>query len=298
MAYERKVLRDMDTGRWMPEDAGVTIEDATVNYLAAVERSARKTSPVKANIRRLLERFGRLKTSSITPALVAAWRDNLLDDGLSAQTVKHHLNLLSGILKHAANAMNATLAPGGHPLRSVAKPSTRDSARERRFEGDEEKRLFDALARQRNPYVLPLVRLAILTAARQGELLKLRWADVDLVRRVMLLRDTKNGDSRGVPLSSAALAVFESLRALPRAVDGRVLPLSSTLVAQAWCRACDLAGIENLRFHDLRHEAITRLAERGDLGILELAAISGHKTLAMLKRYTHLQAEKLALKLG
>lgn len=294
-AYERKVLREIDTGRWMPPEAAVTVGAALDSYLRSPGCTARKSAPMPAYMRRLRARFGSMTTSGVTPPLVAAWRDALLAEGLAAQTVVHHLNLLSVALNHANREMGATLAPGGNPLLSISKPSTRGAARERRLEGDEEQRLFDALALQRNGLMPALVRLAILTAARQGELLKLCWPDVDLKRRVMLLRDTKNGDARGVPLSSAALAVFETL---PRGDFGRVFPLSKILVTQAWGRACAKARIDDLRFHDLRHEAVSRLAERGDLGVLELAAISGHKTLSMLKRYTHLQAEKLAKKLG
>jgi len=297
-AYERKVLREIDTGRWMPPEAAVTVGAALDSYLRSPGCTARKSAPMPAYMRRLRERFGSMTTSSVAPPLVAAWRDALLAEGLAAQTVVHHLNLLSVALNHANREMGATLASGSNPLLSISKPSTRGAARERRLEGDEEQRLFVALESQRNGLMPALVRLAILTAARQGELLKLCWPDVDLKRRVMLLRDTKNGDARGVPLSSAALAVFETLRTFPRADDGRVFPLSKILVTQAWGRACAKARIDDLRFHDLRHEAVSRLAERGDLGVLELAAISGHKTLAMLKRYTHLQAEKLAQKLG
>jgi integrase len=98
-----------------------------------------------------------------------------------------------------------------------------------------------------------------------------------------------------VPLSSAALAALESM---PRALDGRVIPQQRTTLYKAFEAAVKRAGIEDYTWHDLRHEALSRLAERGDLNVLEIAAVSGHKTLQMLKRYTHLQAENLAQKLG
>ncbi len=99
-----------------------------------------------------------------------------------------------------------------------------------------------------------------------------------------------------MPLSSRAIQILESL---PRAIrDDRVFPVSQGLVVQAWGHAVKRAGIEDLHFHDLRHEALSRLAEKGCFSVLELATISGHKTLQMLKRYTHLRAEDLARKLG
>jgi len=133
---------------------------------------------------------------------------------------------------------------------------------------------------------------------RQGELLNLDWKDIDKKRRLALLLDPekiKTEEPRAVPLTSRALAVLESI---PRSTTGKVFPVERLTLYHAFVAACKRAGIKDYTWHDLRHEALSRLAERGDLSVLELAAISGHKTLQMLKRYTHLQAEKLAQKLG
>ncbi len=130
---------------------------------------------------------------------------------------------------------------------------------------------------------------------RQGELLALRWEDVNLEKRVAFLRMTKNGEARAVPLSSRAAALLE---ALPRSIDGRVLPQEKQGLHSVFRTACRRAGIEDFHWHDLRHESISRFAERGDLSVLELAAISGHKTLRMVQVYVQLHASKLAQKLG
>jgi integrase len=116
---------------------------------------------------------------------------------------------------------------------------------------------------------------------RLGELLSLQWDHIDMRKRVAFLPETKNGDSRTVPLSSLAIEV---LKMWPRSVSGRVFPhwARTDSCEHAWRRAIERAGLKDLRFHDLRHEA---------------AAITGHKTLQMLKRYTHLRAEDLAKKL-
>jgi integrase len=142
---------------------------------------------------------------------------------------------------------------------------------------------------------LPIVQLALETAMRQGELIRLHWEHIDLNRRTAHLPDTKNGEARTVPLSTTAVRV---LRTLPRGLHGPVfLGLTTEAVKRAYIRAVRRAGIENLRFHDLRHEATTRLFEKG-LNIMEVASITGHKDLRMLRRYTHLKAEDLARKLG
>ena len=131
---------------------------------------------------------------------------------------------------------------------------------------------------------------------RRGELLPLCWGNVRLEKRYAHLPDTKNGDSRDAPLSALAL---ELLGKLPRNIssDQVVFPLHFEALKSAWRRACSRAGIIDLRFHDLRHEATSRFFEKG-LNVMEVAAITGHKDLRMLQRYTHLRAEDLALKLG
>jgi integrase len=130
---------------------------------------------------------------------------------------------------------------------------------------------------------------------RRGELLSLTWEHVHTEKRYVHLPDTKNGETRDVPLSPMAL---ELLRELPRNFRGDqvVFPLHYEALKSAWRRACTRTSITNLRFHDLRHEATSRFFEKG-LNVMEVAAITGHKDLRMLQRYTHLRAEDLALKL-
>lgn len=124
----------------------------------------------------------------------------------------------------------------------------------------------------------------------------LTWNHIDLKKRVAHLPQTKTDTPRDVPLSTAALKVLESLPPAPQ--DSRVFRLQGESISQAFERAClpHRANIANLRFHDLRHEATSRLFEKG-LNVMEVAAITGHKTLDMLKRYTHLKAEDSAKRL-
>jgi integrase len=133
---------------------------------------------------------------------------------------------------------------------------------------------------------------------RRGELLSLLWANVNLDMQVAVLPVTKNGDMRRVPLSKDAIAILKEQRMTNvQSITGKVFDVSHISLDKAWRKACRKAGIFGLRFHDLRHEAISRLFEIG-LNPMEVSSISGHKTLQMLKRYTHLKAEDLAKKLG
>jgi integrase len=127
---------------------------------------------------------------------------------------------------------------------------------------------------------------------RRSELLSMRWEDVDVLRRTVLLRTTKNGRPRTVPLSMRALEIIQDM---PRVGD-RVFVVSANAVRLAWERLRRRAGISGLRFHDLRHEAISRFFEKG-LNMPEVATISGHRDPRMLMRYTHPRPEMIALKL-
>jgi integrase len=129
---------------------------------------------------------------------------------------------------------------------------------------------------------------------RRGELLALEWRHVDLHAQTAFLPMTKNGTARMVPLSSSAV---EILKALPRSETGMVFPLSHMMVHKCFTLACKRAGVHDLHFHDLRHAATTKLAEKLP-NVIELASVTGHRTIQMLKRYYHPSAEALARKLG
>lgn len=291
--FARQTEADMDKGVFVSLD-----EAHSVTLSDLIDRFRREFAPrykgrhVETILRMLEDRLGKLSPAALTATKIAAYRDGRLADGVSGETVRKELALLSKLIKTAMREWGIALP--GNPVANVSKPPP-SKPRERRLKEGEEARLLASLDQCRNRYMRPLAELAIETAMRQGELLALQWDRVDLKRRIAFLPETKNGEARAVPLSSRAVAILQDL---PRRIDGRVFPISQGLVVQAWGHAVKRAGLENLHFHDLRHEALSRLAERGDLSVLELAQISGHKTLQMLKRYTHLQAEKLARKLG
>jgi len=143
--------------------------------------------------------------------------------------------------------------------------------------------------------------LALETAMRLKELYTLTWEQVDLEKRTVFLDKTKNGDKRQVPLSSVALEAFGAFpRKYDRFVfgwwDGRRESLrgATNKLSQKWARIARLSGCDGLHFHDLRHEAVCRLYERTQLSDLQIAKISGHKDLRMLKRYANLRGSDLA----
>jgi integrase len=245
--------------------------------------------------------IAQFRMALLSSQILAQWRDRRLQN-VSGSTVNRELNLISAAINVARKEWGILLV---NPVPLIRRPS-HNRPRTRRLEGDEERRLLAALSAApraingqfsptcTNHWIRPLVILAIETGMRQGELLNLKWIHIDLNSGLMFLPETKNGESRTVPLSTTAR---DLLRSLPRSIDGRVFPVSKNAVLQAFVRACRRGGINDLRFHDLRHEAISRFFERG-LSVMEVASISGHKTLSMLKRYTHLSAKKLVMKLA
>lgn len=144
-----------------------------------------------------------------------------------------------------------------------------------------------------NAVMAAIIGFALETALRRREIAYLTWACVNLASRTALISTTKTGIPRTVPLSSKAAEVLQKC---DKRSDGLVFGVRPDSITQAFERACRRAQISNLRFHDLRHEATTRLFEKG-LTHMEVSAITGHRDLRMLHRYTHLRPELIARKL-
>ncbi len=247
---------------------------------------------------RLKDILGMCSLAALDQKIVARYRDDRLagKSGRSPvgdSTVRKEIFMLSKVLGFAETECGINL-PRGNPVDKIRKPAESKS-RDRRLAGDEWKKLEAECQRSRNRYLWPALQLSVETAMRQGELLSLRWENFDKKRRLVFLPETKNGEARSVPLSKKAIEVIDNL---PRNLSGIVFPVERMTLYHVFAAATKRAKLRDYTWHDLRHEALSRLAERGDLSVLEMAAVSGHKTLQMLKRYTHLQAENLAIKLG
>jgi integrase len=239
---------------------------------------------------RLLARspLGALSLSKVSSSAIAAYRDRRLDE-VSPGTVRRELAILRHCLEVARREWAIPL--GRNPVGGIQLPSP-GAPRDRRLSEEDAERLKAALRSARAWYLSPVIELAVETGMRRGELLSLRRSRTDFSRRLTWLPITKSGRSRHVPLSPRAV---EILMKLPGGAD-EFFPISQVAFRQAWDRLIKRAGVSNLRFHDLRHEAISRFFEMG-LSVPEVTLISGHKDARMLFRYTHLRAEDVASKL-
>ncbi|WP_420338044.1 site-specific integrase [Roseibium sp.] len=177
----------------------------------------------------------------------------------------------------------------------------RDNRRERRLRDGEHEKLLEAARTRQSPYMEWIVIFAIETAMRRGEILGLHWDQVDLKRRSVTIPESKNGYSRTTPLTPTAAALLQDIwKLVSPSVSNKkateVFPITANALRMAWERVLKLTDIEDLHFHDLRHEAISRFFEIG-LTVLEVASISGHRDMKMLMRYAHADTTRLAKKL-
>jgi integrase len=236
--------------------------------------------------------IGQLNMMALTPTRIAEYRDIRLQE-VSAGTVIRELAYFSSIINYARKEWGINI---DNPVQLVRKPPS-PASRERTLSLEEQDRLFNVLKPIRhdsNHWMLPIVKFALETAMRRGEILSLKWVDIDLLKRTAHLQTTKNGDSRTVPLSTRAVQILQDI---PRSIDGRVFQIQKANLHKHFTNGCKRAEIKDLHFHDLRHTAITNMASKFS-NILELSAVTGHRQLSMLKRYYHPRAEDLALKLG
>ncbi len=309
------------------ESERTTLEALILRYLSEVAPQNRGAEVEKMQLRAILrDPLAKRFLATLTGGDFATFRDNRLNGRNGHRRIKpatsvKELQLIKRILNIAKREWDIYIPE--NPVGNIRLPRV-NNARTRRLQSIEEQYLMAALEPvqredngtfgdgARNFWARPAICLAIATAMRRGEILGLRWKYVDLHRRVARLPVTKNGDPRDVPLSSEAIAI---LKALPQSLDGRVFPISPESLKKCWqraitrakdayCNDCANANqrpdeefLVDFRFHDLRHEATTRMADR-IRNPLELARITGHRDLKMLLRYYNVSAEELAQKLG
>lgn len=293
--WARHIENEMDRGIFVDRK-----EAESTTLTEALERYEREVSVYKKGYKQEKKRIAMWLDNDLAKRYLAnlrgtdfaEYRDARLKAGASPGTIRLDLALISHLFTVATKEWG--LESLANPVKAIRMPQP-SKARDRRFIGSEEARVTKELGKIcKNPYIIPAVQFAAETAMRQSELSGMRWEWVDLKNRVVELPETKNGDARRVPLSSKAAGI---LKTLPRSFDGKVFLVTPDYLSRVFVRACRQAGIEGMRFHDLRHEATSRLFEKG-LNPMEAAAVTGHKTLSMLKRYTHLRAEDLAKKMG
>ncbi len=274
-------------GKLLPD--GVMLKELLIKYRDTVTPQKRGQAPEHRRINRLLsDPISNTPLSQLSSQLLANFRDRRLQDGVRAS--QYDLVIIRHCVKVAINEWGLLLER--NPADRIKLPPS-PKARERRLKQSEFEQLKVASKKTMNQNVWPVVVFAIETGMRRSEILSLKWDSICFSTKVASLALTKNGFSRRVPLSPQAVAVLFNQKELGAPVP---FPINDNAFRLAWDRLRSRASITDLRFHDLRHEAISRFFEKG-LSIAEVASISGHKDPRMLFRYTHLDATEIAQKL-
>ncbi len=249
-----------------------------------------------AQPKQMRSRVRMVKNSHLALKTLAAIRGKDISDytrmreqeGRSSQTILHEIHLISRVFEICCRDWG--MESLSNPTKKVSKPK-QGQGRTRRLELNEQQKLLKAAA----PDLKALILFALETAMRRGELSAMHWNHVDFTKKHVHLPKTKNGEARSVPLSPNALKILQSL---PRNIQGSVFNIQPDTITKKFTAAVKRAELTNLRFHDLRHEATSRLFENTDLDFMEIKGITGHKSLQMLARYSHLRAHKLADRLA
>jgi integrase len=281
------------------EGAGSTLREAKKRTLGeAIKRyvesviAARDDKSTAKHYAFWDQRLGHMRLANITADVIAAGRDDLLatktrlGTAMAPATVKLYLESLSAVFKACRKEYRWTQY---NPVRDVTMPKL-PKGRDRYLSDSERAKLLAECQRSPEPRLYGFVLLAISTGARASELTGLTWGDVDTERGIATLRDTKNGDMRALPIKGAALAAVKAMQPedAPPALHVFAGPPGPIFdYGKPFNAARDAADIKNFRFHDCRHSTASYLAMNG-ASASEIAAVLGHRTLQMVKRYAHL----------
>lgn len=240
--------------------------------------------------------LGPYALADVTPALVAEQRDKLLQE-VTYRGKKRSNSTVVRYLAALSHAFTVAVREWGwvddSPTRKVTKPKE-PQGRIRFLDADERIRLLAACKESKNPFLYPIVVLALATGMRRAEILNLTWANIDFERNKIVLLETKNGDKRVVPLAGYTRTILSSIKenstegsffVFPRQKGQK--PQKPIDIRKAWEAALERAQIRNFRFHDLRHCCASYLLMNG-ASLAEISEVLGHRTLAMVKRYAHM----------
>jgi len=276
-----------------------TFEEASLCYRDTHSIHKKNYVSEAGLIRILNNRWHGLLITDIDKSKVLSLRDDLIKAGRSGSTINHYFNTISVIFQMLTDEWDVKVP---NPIKGI-KRMPPSAGRSKRVKDEVEERLLASCDKLSYTLLRAIIEFAIQTGMRRGELMGLTWNDIDISGRRAYLHNTKNGEARQVPLTQRSLNVLQSLE---RGNGGKVFQMSLEVLRNQFerIRADSKAswkdsGINpfiDLHFHDLRHEALSRLSDLG-LNVIELSYISGHKTMAMLKRYTHPSHQAICSKL-
>lgn len=284
-------------GGFAPVPKGATLGDLIDKYNETGSKQKGKTK--EATLAMLKRELGKVKLASLNAVVLRDFIDRRQDAGAGGVTIAADLSFLSAVLKWGRHARQLDiperLALDARASLAHRGLNTRSQERDREPTDDELARIYghwDTLARQKIP-MQTLCKFALATGMRQGEITRLEIEDIDQAAKTVVIRDRKDprnkqGNHQIVPLLPAAWAIVEPI--IKERETGFLFPYDGRSVSASFTRACTALGIEDLHFHDLRHRAAAQFFRMG-LGIPQVALLTGHKTWAMLRRYTAIKPQ-------
>jgi integrase len=302
-AWARSIEREMDHRSYFDPGKGLktTVGELFEKFSTDVcpHRKGGRWEAVRLAMLLRTADFVERRLDQLQPEDIRAWRDERLKE-VSEASVNREMNLISGVFTHAIKEWGMPLRE--NPVYLVKRPSNTGRHRNRRWTEDDIAKVLRAAEwkqehrpRVGREYVGWAVLVAIETAMRLGELCSLRVGDFHPAERYVTLHDTKNGDPRAVPLSKKAVELLTIL-VEGRGASEQIFGVSAASLGVYFRKVRKKAGVVDLRFHDTRHEAATRLSKKLP-NVLELSAVTGHRSLQSLKRYYNPTATELASKL-
>lgn len=293
--WARQAEADLDAGRSVAVAKGATVGDAIKAYRELRDSSKRDIAP-QSNEHYMLEHldrdFGDTHITALTPKRISEFCQRRADEGAGPYTVNMEISKLGTVLKYASISLHATW---GDPV-GAARPLLEHlgligpgQSRDRRPTAAE----LAKIKAKCEPLLADMIDFAIATCMRRGEIVRVRWADMNAEKRLLTIRDRKHprrkaGNDETIPLLGDALAIIQRQ---PK-TDERIFPVSPEWVSDSFLLVCRVCEIEDLHFHDLRHHGISLLFEAG-YTIEQVAIVSGHRSWSQLRRYTNLRPEML-----
>ena len=271
-----------------------TLGELVDRYIRDVIPHKKESGPKqKVQLEWWKEQIGHTLLSNVTPALIAEQRDKLLR-GVTQYGTKRSTSTVVRYMAALSHAFTIAVNEWGwlenSPTRKVTKPKE-PRGRVRFLSDDERVRLLEACKKSSSEYLYTIVVLALSTGMRRGEIIGLTWGNVDTEKGKIILHETKNGERRVVPIAGLALQLLKEHEKVRRIDTLLLFPGKGSIypfdVRSSWERALKLVGVQDFKFHDLRHSAASYLVMNG-ASLSEIAEVLGHKTLAMVKRYAHL----------
>lgn len=285
-SVETQLKSKQITQSWTPD---ISFSQACFEYSEQISRTHKGFAEEHHRLMKLANSpFGDLPLRDISSSHIESYLSTR-SISVSTGTIRKEFFLLKRLFDTAMNRWRVGLLE--NPMQTLTVPSD-SKPRQRRLSATEWNEILHQLRNLRNSTVPNVIIFAYETGLRLSEIISLRQADIDLDLGIAQIFETKNGADRVIPLSPAALTIIKEQRIKK---GEYVFDVSKSAVQQSWQRIMRKTGIQNLRFHDLRHEAISRFFEIG-MSIAEVKSISGHKDVRQLFNYTHLQANEIAKK--